>query len=74
MAVAGSSFYEGRQAFRVDMFQELFFVATAQDVYLLPGLLIDPHFHHGPYSSGEHWSIDDEHTELRKVYSPNISG
>lgn len=74
MTVASPSLYEGRKAIRVDVLEELFLIATAEDVYFLSGFLVDPHLYHGPHSSEQHRGIDDEHAESIDMYSPRISG
>ena len=50
-------------ALRVTDLEKLLFETAAQNLDLLPGLLVDPALDHGPNSSEQHWSVDNEHAE-----------
>jgi hypothetical protein len=74
LALAQSPVNKIGKVLGVNILQQLFLVPTAQNLYLLLSLLVNPHLHDGPNASKQKRSVDDKHTSLTQNYLPRISG
>ena len=60
-ALAGAPIEEVRQVFGIDVLEQLFLVAAAEDLNFFLGLVVDPHLDDGPDPREEHGGVYDKH-------------